>query len=434
MSQIAVEHYNVKNRAFRLPAHDKIPGMTSRTPAAIRVNPRVSGFVYAIRNIVAEARKVEAAGRKVSYLNIGDPIIFGFRTPPHMIDAVERAMRDGENGYAPSVGIQAARDAVAAECIGRGMPMPADRVVITSGTSEGIELALTAIAGAGDEVLIPVPTYPLYTAVLAKIGARPVFYRTDPQKGWQPDIGHVRSLITPATRALVVIDPNNPTGASYSDEARRALVGIADEHNFPLLADEVYADLAFDGPVGALAALNPDAPVITFSSLSKAYLAPGWRAGWLAAAVTPRLDDLLAGIKKLADGRLCSTGPMEHAIVAALNGDRSHQQAFREALRERASITHTRLNAIDGMTVVPPTAAFYAMPQVALPPGVTDEEYVLALLRATGVLCVYGSGFGTDPADGFFRVVFLASPAELAAIYDLIADFTGDFLASRPRR
>ena len=407
--------------------------MASRSAAAIPVASRVSGFVYAIRNIVAEARKVEAGGRTVRYLNIGDPVTFGFKTPPHMIEAVERAMRDGHNGYAPSVGILPAREAVSAECIQRGMPMHPDRVVITSGTSEGIELALTALAGPGDDVLIPVPTYPLYTAVLAKIGARPVFYRTDPSRGWQPDIDHVRSLVSPATRALVVIDPNNPTGASYSTEARRALVDLADRHNFPLLADEVYADLAFDGPVGALAALNPDAPIITFSSLSKAYLAPGWRMGWLAVAETDRLDDVLAGIRKLADGRLCSTGPMEYALVAALTGDRSHQQAFRDALRERAAVTHERLNAIEGMTCVAPTAAFYAMPQVALPAGTTDEDYVLALLRATGVLCVYGSGFGTAPGDGFFRVVFLAPPAELSDIYASIAEFTRDYLSGRSR-
>jgi alanine-synthesizing transaminase len=391
----------------------------------------VSGFVYAIRNIVAEARKVEASGRTVRYLNIGDPITFGFRTPPHMVEAVERAMRDGHNGYAPSVGILPAREAVAAECVGRGMPMSPDRVVITSGTSEGIELALTALAGPGDEVLIPVPTYPLYTAVLAKIGATAVCYRTDAARGWQPDVEHVRSLVTPATRALVVIDPNNPTGATYSAEARRALVDLADRHNFPLLADEVYADLAFDGPVAALAAVNPDAPVITFSSLSKAYLAPGWRSGWLAVAGTHRLDDVLAGIKKLADGRLCSTGPMEYALVAALTGDRSHQQIFRDALRERAALTHARLNAIDGISCVAPAAAFYAMPRVQLPPGRTDEDYVLGLLRATGVLCVYGSGFGTAPEDGFFRVVYLAAPSELSGIFDLVADFTREFRASR---
>jgi alanine-synthesizing transaminase len=403
--------------------------MLPRTSSAIPVAPRIAGFSYAIRNIVAEARKIEAAGRKVRYLNIGDPIIFGFHTPPHMIAAVERAMRDGDNGYAPSVGILKAREAVTAECIQRGMPMTPDRVVITSGTSEGIELALTALAGPGDEVLIPVPTYPLYTAVLAKIGATAVFYRTDEKRGWQPDVEHVRNLITPSTRALVVIDPNNPTGATYSIEARAALVDLADRHNFPLLADEVYADLAFDGPVPAIAALNEQAPVITFSSLSKAYLAPGWRSGWLAVGKTDRLDDVLAGIKKLADGRLCSTGPMEHALAEALTGDRSHQHAFRLALRERADVTWELLNAIDGMSCARPTAAFYAMPRVDLPPGKTDEDYVLALLRATGVLCVYGSGFATAPGDGYFRVVFLASPAELREIYQLIAEFTREFLA-----
>ena len=396
---------------------------------AIPVAGRVNGFVYAIRNIVAEARKVEAAGKTVRYLNIGDPITFGFQTPPHMIEAVARAMRDGQNGYAPSVGILPAREAVAGELSRRGMPVTPDRVVITSGTSEGIELTLTALAEAGDEVLIPSPTYPLYTAVLAKIGAKAVFYGKDPANGWLPDVREIERLITPNTRALVVIDPNNPTGATYPDRVRRGLIEAADKHNIPLLADEVYGDLAYDGPVPPMASLYPDAPIISFSSLSKAYLAPGWRAGWMAVGRTPRLDDLLAGVKKLADGRLCSTGPMEHAIPAALNGDRSHEAVFRAALRERAELTVSRLNAIRGITTVAPTAAFYAMPRVALPPGVTDEQYVLGLLRATGVLCVYGSGFGTRPEDGFFRVVFLASPAELSQIYDLVADFTQDFLA-----
>jgi len=400
-----------------------------RTTAAIPVARRVSGFVYAIRNIVAEARKVEAAGKQVRYLNIGDPITFGFKTPPHMIEAVERAMRDGHNGYAPSVGILPAREAVAGELSRRGMPVSADRVVITSGTSEGIELTLTALAEGGDEVLVPSPTYPLYTAVLAKIGARPVFYKKDPANGWLPDVDEIERLVTPATRALVVIDPNNPTGASYPEAVRRRLIEIADRHNIPLLADEVYGDLAYDGPVAPMASLYPDAPIISFSSLSKAYLAPGWRSGWMAVGRTDRLDEVLGGVKKLADGRLCSNGPMEHAIEAALNGDRSHEAGFRAALRERAELTTRRLNAIEGMRAVAPSAAFYAMPQVTLPAGVTDEDYVLALLRATGVLCVYGSGFGTRPEDGFFRVVFLASPAELSEIYDLMADFTSDFLS-----
>jgi alanine-synthesizing transaminase len=405
----------------------------SSSPAAIPVASRIGGFSYAIRNIVAEAKKVEAAGRTVRYLNIGDPVVFGFAPPAHLIEAIERALRDGHNGYAPSVGIAEARAAVAEECTGRGMPLDADRVVLTMGTSEGIELALTALAEGGDEVLVPLPTYPLYTAVLAKVGARPVFYRTDPDRGWLPDLEHLESLISPATRAIVAIDPNNPTGATYPEDVRRRLVELADTRGIPLLADEVYADLAFDGPVAAVAASNPDAPVITFSSLSKAYLAPGWRAGWMAVGRTPRLDGVLSAVKKLADGRLCATGPMEYAITAALRGDRSHQVAFRQALRERAELTARRLNAVEGMRVVAPTAAFYAMPQVSLPPGVTDEDYVLALLRETGVLCVYGSGFGTRREDGFFRIVFLASPAELSGIYDSIAAFTREFLTRRSR-
>ncbi len=404
--------------------------MATRTPPAIPVASRIGGFVYAIRNIVTEARKVEAAGRKVRYLNIGDPITFGFKTPPHLIEAVETALRDGLNGYAPSVGVLAAREAVAAECHRRGMPVAPDRVVITSGTSEGIELALTALAEAGDEVLVPVPTYPLYTAVLAKIGAQAVFYRTDPARGWLPDLDHLRSLISPATRAIVAIDPNNPTGATYPLDVRRALVELSDHHNIPLLADEVYADLAFDGPVPAIAAGYPNAPVITFSSLSKAYLAPGWRAGWMAVGGDTRLDEVLGAIKKLADGRLCATGPMEYAIAAALDGDRSHQETFRAALRARADVTTSRLNAIPGISCVAPTAAFYVMPKVDLPPGKTDADFVLELLRATGVLCVYGSGFGTRPEDGFFRIVFLASPDELASIYDDIGEFTQQFLRS----
>jgi len=403
---------------------------TTKTPAAIPTAARVHRFTYAIRAIVSEAQRVEAAGTKVRYLNIGDPVAFGFRTPPHLVDAVDRAMRDGHNTYGPSAGIVPAREAVAEEYTRNGFPVSADRVLITAGTSEGIELALGALIDDGGEVLVPMPTYPLYTAVLAKLGARTLYYRTDPSRVWMPDLDHLRSLVTPQTRALVIIDPNNPTGAVYSRDTRAALLDFADHHGLTILADEVYGDLGFDGPVAPLGILDPDAPIISFSSLSKAYLAPGWRTGWMAIGRSPRLDAVLAAVKKLADGRLCSTVPMQYAIAPALNGDRSHQVSFRDALRERATLTVDRLCRIPGIACVAPTAAFYAMPKVNLPPGKTDEDYVLALLRATGVLCVYGSGFGLPKEEGFFRVVFLASPAELADIYDLMARFTSQYLGS----
>jgi alanine-synthesizing transaminase len=396
--------------------------------AAIRTARRVDRFTYAIRNIVAEARKVEQAGTAVRYLNIGDPNQFGFLTPPHLIEAVERAMRDGHNGYTASAGIAGAREAVAADFATRGVSVSPDRVLITSGTSEGLELALTAIVDEGEAVLVPSPTYPLYTAVLAKIGAEPQYYRTNPSNHWLPDLDDLRARITGKTRVLVVIDPNNPTGAIYPDAVRRELITIAEQHGLVILADEVYGDLAYDGPVAPMATLNADAPIISYSSLSKAYLAPGWRAGWMAVGATARLDGALAAIKKLADGRLCSPGPMQYGVIAALTGDRSHQVSFRRALQERATLTADRLNAIDGMRCVMPRGAFYAMPQVTLPPGRTDADYVLGLLRATGILCVYGSGFGTAPADGFFRIVFLASPEQLGTIYDDMAGFTREYL------
>src|SRR5439155_4539296 len=260
------------------------------------------------------------------------------------------------------------------------------------------------------------------------LGARAHLYRMDPAREWMPDLDHLRSLITPATRAMVVIDPNNPTGALYSTATRRALIEIAEQHGLAILADEVYGDLGFHGPIAPLGSLQPDAPIISFSSLSKGYMAPGWRTGWMAIGRSPRLDAVVAAVKKLADGRLCSTVPMQYSVVAALTGDRSHLVRFRTALKERADITVDSFKTMPGVTCVAPAAAFYAMPQIALPPGRTDEDYVLALLRATGVLCVYGSGFGLPPTDGFLRVVFLASPDELRAIYKMMADFTAQYL------
>jgi aspartate/methionine/tyrosine aminotransferase len=400
----------------------------STTHASLPVSPRIGRFSYAIRNIVVEAQRVEAAGRKVRYLNVGDPVAFGFQTPGHLITAVERALRDGHNGYGPSAGIAPAREAVAAEDTAKGWPISPDRVFITAGTSEAIELALTALLDEHGEVLVPMPTYPLYTAIIAKLGARAKYYHTDPAREWIPDLDHLASLVTPNTRAIVTIDPNNPTGATYPAPVRKAILNFADRHGLVLLADEVYADLGYEGGVPPIGSFDHDAPVIAFSSLSKAYLAPGWRTGWMSIGRTPRLDDVAAAIRKLADGRLCSTVPMQYAVTAALTGDKSHQVSFRAALKERATLTGERLRAMPGVTCMTPTAGFYAMPRIALPPGRTDEEYVLGLLRETGVLTVYGSGFGMPATDGFLRIVFLASPDELRDVYRLMADFTADFL------
>jgi aspartate/methionine/tyrosine aminotransferase len=400
----------------------------SQINTPIPVANRVHSFSYAIRNIAIEAQKVEASGKTVRYLNVGNPPAFGFQPPAHLIAAVERAMHDGHNGYGPSAGVEPARTAIANEYASRGWRTSANRVFVTAGTSEGIDMAISAIVDEGDEVLVPLPTYPLYTAVLAKLGGRAVYYRMDPDRGWAPDLDHLASLVGPATRALVVIDPNNPTGATYPPSVRRALIDFSERHGLIMLADEVYGDLGFEGPVPPMGSLAPDAAIVSLSSLSKGYLAPGWRTGWLAVGRSPRLDDVVAALGKLADGRLCSTVPMQYAIISALTGDRSHQTSFRAALRERAKVATEGLNSIDGITCTQPNAAFYAMPRVALPRGRTDEQYVIALLRATGVLVVHGSGFGMSPGDGYFRLVFLASPDELRDVVRLMNDFTREYL------
>src|SRR5262245_41821579 len=403
--------------------------MGTKSSAMIAPASRMSTVSYSIRRVVAEARKAEAAGKRIFYLNTGDPVHAGFQPPAQMVEAVHASLRNGEHGYGPSVGLLEAREAVAAENTSRGWTVSPERVVMTSGSSEGIDFVLTALADPGDEVLVPLPTYPLYTAILHKIGAREVYYRTDPANGWQPDPKEVRGQVTPRTKAIVINDPNNPTGASYALSIRRELLKIADDYNIPMIADEIYQDVAFDGPIAPIGSLDPDAPVISLSGLSKGYLVPGWRTGWLVVGGGDRLKDILAAITRLAEGRLCSTLPMQSAIPAALTGDRSHQARFRTALRERAALVCERANATPQMRCSMPKAAFYAMPQVELPPHKSDENYVIELLHATGVLCVHGSGFGMDPRDGYFRMVFLAPPDQLNEIWDLIGDFNKTFLA-----
>jgi alanine-synthesizing transaminase len=401
---------------------------TPKSVAAITPAQRLASVNYSIRRVAVEGKKTEATGKRIHWLNTGDPIAFGFQTPSHMVAAVEKSLRDGENGYGPSSGLLEAREAVAAENTRRGWPITPDRIVLSSGSSEGIDFALTALADPGDEVLLPRPTYPLYTAVSHKIGARDVYYGTDPKNGWLPDPNEIRKLITPRTKALVVNDPNNPTGASYPDSLRRELLNIVDQFGVTMIADEIYQDVPYDGPVAPIGSLDRDAPIISLSGLSKGYLAPGWRTGWLAVGGGERLRDVLTGITKLAEGRLCSTVPMQRAIVPALTGDRSHQAAFRIALRERAELVYKRANATAGMSCTMPRAAFYAMPKIELPAGKTDEQYVLELLHATGVLCVHGSGFGMNTSDGYFRMVFLGPPAQLDEIWDLIGEFNKTFL------
>ncbi len=385
---------------------------------------RTRNYNYAIRNIVVEAKKVEASGRPVTYLNIGDPVIYGFQPPQSLMDAMAKAVRDGNNGYAPSNGTVEAREAIAEDSAKFGIPISPEDVIVTSGASEGADLILSALLEMGDDVLTPCPTYPLYSAITSKLGAKENYYHLDPKNNWLPNLDEIRSLITPRTRAMVVINPNNPTGTVYSGELLKGLLDIAAEHDLVVLADDVYHRMTY-GPAGdrlAQLAQGMEVPVITLESLSKSHLVPGWRVGWMTFTNKPAMADLIPAIRKMADARLCSPLPTQCVIPAALS-DLSHLKGTMEAMKLRADITVESINAIPGMNCTRPEAAFYIMAQMENLAGATDEEFVLALLRETGILFVYGSGFGLNPQDGYFRIVFLPQPEVLRDVYARLGEF-----------
>ncbi len=337
-------------------------------------------------------------------------------------------MRDGHNGYTASPGIVEAREAVAADFSRRGVPTSPDRVLITSGTSEGIELALTAIVNEGESVLVPSPTYPLYTAVLAKIGAEPSYYRTDPANGWLPDLDHIRRQITPQTRALVVIDPNNPTGAVYPDSCAaradrpRRRARTRDSRRRGVRRSRLRRRGRADGD-----ARSRRADHFVFESCRRrisrqAGVPDGWRRRDAASRRRAWRRSRSSPTGGCAVPDRCSTPSSRRSPATG-----RIRSAFRQALRERAELTTTRMNAIPGMRCVAPRGAFYAMPQLRLAGRPHRQDFVLGLLRAKGVLVVYGSGFGADPADGPSASCFSRRSPSSATIYDDIADFAQEY-------
>jgi alanine-synthesizing transaminase len=386
---------------------------------------RTRQFHYAIRNIVGAAEARERRGGRVVYLNIGDPQAYGFRPPAHVVEPVARALREGFTGYAHSAGLLEAREAVAAYASALGaQTSPAD-VLITAGASEAADLLLTALVDEGDEVLLPAPGYPIYTAILNKLGARPAFYRLDHARGWQPSPAEVESLVTGRTRALVLINPNNPTGSITPDETTKQLLEVAARHGLLVISDEVYRELCFGAPPTSAATLaeGTGAAVVTLESLSKTHLVPGWRVGWMRFGGARVTDDLARAVHRLASGRLCSPTPAQYAVRPALEGDRAYLSEFMGALRARRDFVTSAVGRIEGLSCVEPEAAFYAMIRVDDPLGREDERLVLDLLEETGVLVVHGSGFGADPRPTHFRLVYLADEQTLAQVFDHLERF-----------
>ncbi len=375
---------------------------------------RLANFQYAIRHVVDAAERLESEGRSVTYLNIGDPQAFGFRPPEYIVEPVCRALRDGFTGYSNSAGLYEAREAIADYATGLGVPTTRSDVLVTAGASEAADLTLSALLNLGEEVLLPAPGYPIYPALLSKLGAVAHHYSLNAETGWQPSVEQVRSLITKRTRALVLINPNNPTGAVTADETTARLLELAAENNLLVISDEVYRDLCFGAPPisASVMAQEIGVPLVTLESLSKTHLVPGWRVGWMRFTKGDKMGDLIGTITRLASGRLCSPTPAQYAVRPALEGDRTFLDEFIAEIQARRDLAVSQVRSIEGLSCTNPDAAFYLMVRAENLGGRTDEEFVLEMLNETGVLAVHGSGFGCDPRAGYFRLVYLA-PSEI---------------------
>ena len=389
-----------------------------------QINPaaRVQRVRYAIRDIAVLAEQVAKDGRPILLLNIGDPLKFDFRTPPHLVEAVAKAMRDGKDGYAPSAGIHEAVQTIQAEAERKGI-RNIQSVFVTQGVSEAVDVCLTALVNPGEDVLTPCPEYPLYSAVLAKLGAEANCYALREEEDWQPDLDDLARRITPRTRAVVVINPNNPTGAVYSRPTLESIAELARRHSLIVFADEIYDKLLLgQAPHLSIAALAPDVPVVTFNGLSKAYLVPGWRLGWGVISGDPQmLETYVEAVHKLLRSRLSANHPQQYAIRPALEGPQEHLQQAIQKLRSRRNLTMSFFREMPRLSCVEPQGAFYAFPRLEI--DASDEDFVKELLVQKRVLVVHGSGFGQAPGTRHFRVVFLPEEGVLARAYQSIREF-----------
>ncbi len=386
---------------------------------------RLENVRYAIRDLACVADEVVAQGHKVLPLNVGDPLNFDFQTPPHIIEAVYKAMRDGKNGYAPSPGIPEALDAIRGEAARKGITTVRDAFV-TSGVSETVDVCLAALLNQGEDLLTPSPDYPLYSAVLCKLGNRLNTYDLNEDDGWQPELADIERKITPRTRGIVLINPNNPTGSLCTRQMLEQIAEIARRHNLLVFSDEIYDKLILEDTAHiAFAAAAPDVPCITFGGMSKNYLVPGWRIGWgIVSGNAAAVKGYTEGVHRLLRSRLCANHPEQYSIKPALEGPQDHLVEVKRKLRSRRDLTQTWCEGTPRVSCVAPRGAFYAYPRIEIPES--DEIFVKELIRQKHVMVVHGSGFGQKPGTQHFRIVFLPDEATLTKAYAGIAEFIRD--------
>ncbi len=383
---------------------------------------RSENIRYAVRDIVLLADELVRQGKEILYLNIGDPLKYDFETPPHMIEATLEAMRRGANGYAPSTGVDEALEAIRIEANRKGIEQIRE-IYVTNGASEAIELALTALVNEGENVLMPYPIYPLYTALASKLGAEVNAYYLDEENGWQPDPADLEARVNDRTRAIVLINPNNPTGSLCSRETLMEIVRLAREKGLLILCDEIYDKIILDDDEHvSIASLADDVPFVTFNGISKSYLACGWRIGWgIVSGPEELVGPYRQAIMKYARARLCANSPMQYCIKPALQGPQDHLQEMNAKIRARRDLAVGKLNEIPGITCVSPKGAFYAHPRLHI--DEPDETFVPKMIRETGVLVVHGDGFGQKEGQRHFRIVLLPTEEQLGQACDKIAAF-----------
>ncbi len=407
---------------------------------AIQPADRTYNVRYAIRDIVVKAQQLEAQGKEILYLNIGDPPVYDFETPLELRQIIAERILTSNAGiknnvstYCDSMGIREAREAVAKNAVeAKGIPnITPNDVIISSGASEAITLAIAAIINPGDNIMTPSPGYPLYSGQIPVYHGELNPYLLNEETGWQIDLNELEKRVNARTKAIVVINPNNPTGANYSRESLLNILKFAEKHDLVIFADEIYDKLLFDGQKHiSIASLSQSVPVVTFGGLSKNYIMPGWRVGW-AIFYDPLnlMSDYREAINKLLRARLCAPHPQQYMIAPALSSGDGHLPGVMAKIQRRRDITFEMLNAIPGISCVKPGGAFYAFPRIQLPAEVDDEKYVIELLEETGVLVVYGKGFGEKPGTNHFRIVFLPDEETLVRAYKLIEQFTAKFYA-----
>ncbi len=390
----------------------------------MKVSRKVVGVEYAIRDIVLAARRVQQKGMRVDYLNIGDPVQFGFQPPDNVRQALVDSVRRGENYYSPSEGLPELRDAIAKKEGANGFQTSPDDVLITNGVSEGLDMVMSSIVEEGDEVLLPGPYYPPYASYVRLHGGVPVEFAVDLEHS-TPDIGDIMSKITPKTVAICLISPNNPTGVVFNEKSLRELVDIANQHGLYIICDEIYDRIVFDEEFVGIGRVAGDSPVIVLNGFSKVNLMSGWRIGYIAFGRSPGLDGLREHLPKLARVRIATNLPVQHAALESLRGPQDYISRFVSELKARRDFVVGRLNSMPGLSCPVPRGAFYAFPRIETDRFGTDKEFVTGLLESKGVLTVHGSGFGEQFGSGHFRLVFLPGMDVLESAMDKIEEFVG---------